>query len=509
MFRMQSALFPTLFVTAIVLWLIALEWIFVQRDTQPRIISLASSPPSIEESKVTEDSTRNLNFVPKIKIDHGLYSRLESLDWRSKNNVALETLSGYELSIQNAFLEKFSLKLIRNEDYETAEALLKRFSTSRRIESNTQFDYALVLSRQSKQTRAIDEYTKLIQAKPNYASAAINLGLLLKQQGDIKASNEVLQKAVSLSSGSKKAKSLSLLAETQIALNELEKAEQSYEDSISFKPDNAQSWFKLAEVQVKLRRPYSTVNLNFRRGLSLRPDYGLGWRRYGDYLLNSLNYRESHLAYTKALNYSGRTASIMSGLAWSAFENGQYQQALRYWTWLSRRAKSSELRLLGKHFVDRLSSQDSQLMALPTNPEMTYAKQRLIKDTKSWCQKLNQPTEHPRSDLASVKQCLHLWPLDRSLSWINAIRNDELFTPTLDSVHAEVFVTHGYIDLALSVLTKALNKAPDDLDLALSKSRLLIESNRLKELNHFLSELPEKLKNESTIQLLSNKWGKY
>ncbi len=155
-------------------------------------------------------------------------------------------------------------------DYKNVINSSEKLDIKDRTVHQVQFIYAYSLSKTSSLRTAVIEYQLLIDHNPLSQAAHINLGLLLKKLGRCKdEALPVFAKAVSISSGNKKAKSLSGLAGCYYQTGQYDKAVEQYKKSIEYRPNSAKIWVLLAKSIAATGSTYKHALDAFDKGIAL------------------------------------------------------------------------------------------------------------------------------------------------------------------------------------------------------------------------------------------------
>ncbi len=284
---------------------------------------------------------------------------------------SLPAYSSASTGLKGIMLDHLVGYLVSNKAYAQVAELLSQIDQAGRIALKQQFQYAIALSKTNKLEQVEAAYRALLVAEPNHQAAAINLGLLYNKQDRYPEAIPQLKKAISISSGRKKAKAMSALATAYRKTQQLEKAEEYFQSAIEYRPNHPATWLKLALIQSDLNRPYQQVVMSFERAIALQPDYAKALRHLGSYQLQKLNFDAAISTLSQALRLSNNNEELHQLLAWAYIEAGQQIEAEKHWRWLSLNGKRANERLLASHMLKALKRQPHQLK--PFNTQALHA----------------------------------------------------------------------------------------------------------------------------------------
>ncbi|GAB1256783.1 hypothetical protein NBRC116494_12850 [Aurantivibrio plasticivorans] len=120
---------------------------------------------------------------------------------------------------------------------------------------------------------AIQTYRHILSLDNFHQASQINLGLTLLKVQDYSNAVVELDRAIEISSGIKKGKSLSAKASALMMLREYSTAEEVFAKSIEYRPSYAPAWRKLAIAQLRNEKPWNEVLATLDNALKLQPDY--------------------------------------------------------------------------------------------------------------------------------------------------------------------------------------------------------------------------------------------
>jgi len=317
---------PYLIIALILISVIAYaEYFLEQQNSQVHTIKI--TPLEEEGYEFTNDLGGS-----ELEVDSLLASLLESI-------TASETKAGDVLNdprithldkrARESIISTLAKMSFQKKDYEQTKHLLDSLTVEQRIRTSNQFIFALVLSRIGEQEKAIAQYVLFSEVKPHNFSALLNRGLLLKRTEEYERAIVVLSRAVSASSGYKKAKALAILATCEYKLGRYDEAIRFYKKSTQYQPNNNRTWSKLGKAYNASLLPYQYARDAYNKALALNMrDSRIYFSRAYSQLMN-IDYRllTDQLANTALLSNDIRTHHL---LAWGYLEQGMRSKAKKH-----------------------------------------------------------------------------------------------------------------------------------------------------------------------------------
>lgn len=138
---------------------------------------------------------------------------------------------------------------------------------------DVQFQYAKLASDNDDDKLAVTRYQHLLQIHPNHQASLINLGLLLARLNQHTEAVNILSRAIDTTSGSRKAKALSIRASSYMNLGDYPQALTDFQTSIQFRPNHASTWRKLANALLSSGADDAVVLQAFDKAASLQTNY--------------------------------------------------------------------------------------------------------------------------------------------------------------------------------------------------------------------------------------------
>lgn len=333
------------------------------------------STTQVAEIRVTIDG--DAIEVPVVDTPDAATSReIERLLDTLPDETALQQASFYTSAptpLRQLLLRAAIKRLMAESRYHHVTGLLEGMSLADRLASEVQFSYALARARQSQTQAAQTAYEQLIAAEPLHQAGAINLGLLYNQQEAYERAIPVLTRAAEISSGERRAKSLSALASSLRKTGDLLGAEARLEASIAYRPSHAATWVRLAEVMATLGRPFDRVARTWERACALDPDRYSHFLKAGRYFARHLDADRAVSHLSRARELAETSQSIRRELAWALYEAGNENDSRIHWDWLRTNSDSKPVRRLSDHMMQLIDETEADSVQLdPGSPENRY-----------------------------------------------------------------------------------------------------------------------------------------
>jgi len=504
--KLQTSLWPMAIFSASFITLMWFDYGFFSEGDHYKNIAIEQ----LENEKTEALTAEQAYSVQTVDIPRGLFKSTLKKQLSGRPLLQQEQFALQSVEVQNAILYKHSNRLIKKKKYSEQVELSRSISLQRRLQSNMQFDYARSLSKLEDMEAAIDTYQQLLEHKPNYQAATINLGLLLNKSHRYDEAEIVLTRAHNISSGSRKAKALSALASAQKYMAKWQLAEKNYAKSIEYRPGHASTWLKLADVRRQLNLPYVHTEKTYERSISLNSGNAQAWKKLGQYRLQKLDFSSAVAALGRAAELSARDGQLRLSMAWASFEAGKLKASRNHWLWLSKYAKSKKEKLLANHMLALLNNQKKQMKPLPIQQaEFQYALSLSLIDRGE--------LESAQSKLQLIDKTSHWWSRAQvrlAVELVNAGRFDRAnliysqlqlannYEPEILKRKFGVIRKSGNQELALLQLDQALIDYPKSIALVSYKIELLMAGGNPQQLINYLDSLSQELYSQPDIQSL-------
>ena len=334
---MKNAILPTLI---LLFSAILLLWSEIQAYYQP------AESQSYRISAIDADSVDDLdtstNSPESIEIDNTTEQLIKQLLRVHKSFETLVQDKQYiSLSAsQKNHAQKMLFKKTSQKQHLQAIKMGEELVEKNANDASLRFNLALTYRKHGDSQKAILHYQKLIEDFPDHQAGTINLGMLFKSEKMWSQAEQVLERAIKISNGKKKAKALAILGSVHLKQNHFEQALTAFQRSIQYRPDHATTWLLTAETMKNLQHPYRDVVTTYKRAANLAPSDHKILKDLGDYQLEQIEFVDAQKSYVRAIELSPHNLDAHRGLAWVHTELGVYEKAMKYWLWLEKNEKS-------------------------------------------------------------------------------------------------------------------------------------------------------------------------
>ncbi len=183
------------------------------------------------------------------------------------------------------------------------------------------------------ETQVVKRYTENHEAYDLYMQGVY----LLSRRG-----KKNLEKAVEFFQGATKkdanyALAYAQIAETYATIGDTEylppreafpKAREAVERALEIDSSSAEAHTALAEVKYLYDWDRESAEKEFKRAISLNPNYAIAHKEYGEYLVSSGRFDEAQRVLNKAKELDPLSLPILSIIAWAQDYSGRYDQAI-------------------------------------------------------------------------------------------------------------------------------------------------------------------------------------
>tara|TARA_Y100000590_G_scaffold350610_1_gene402546 strand:- start:2165 stop:3451 length:1287 start_codon:yes stop_codon:yes gene_type:complete len=214
----------------------------------------------------------------------------------------------------------------KNKEYRSAQKKLLELKNAL-TSARKSFDNGLI-------NDAIAEYEKLIIKYSEHAIVFYNLGLIYKANGDYGLAVKNYKIAQKLNPFAKKYLSAVYAISQMIAKEgdqdyrrqEFDLAISKYEDAISYNPDYAIAFFKLARTYYKLK-DYENAQISLQNGLLIDPHQEQSEKMLGDIYRKNGNTNEALNHYNRAIEINGNYYQAFYSLGSLYLSEGDFENA--------------------------------------------------------------------------------------------------------------------------------------------------------------------------------------
>lgn len=282
---------------------------------------------SVESIDLTQNSEDINALVQLFATDKAAFNA------REKNQLLLSLSAQEKLAMTVALAHEFFTKHNFSKVIKTLDGL----NDEQRINSQLQFMYAFSLSKMSKTDRAIQQYNLLLTHQPRSQAATLNLGILLKKEKRCEQAIAVFERSVDISSGRKKAKGLSGMANCYRQLGQYQKAIENYKKSIEFRPGSSPTWMVLARSLASNNEDIEQVIDAFDKGIALDAQNYKYYIQKAEFQIKHFDFLDALSTLEKARSFSNN-ARIYEMMVWLHIENGRRAQANKFLAYLTKNA---------------------------------------------------------------------------------------------------------------------------------------------------------------------------
>jgi len=196
--------------------------------------------------------------------------------------------------------------------FEEALAALSVLSEAERNRFNASFAYAETLKGLGDDAAALAAFERHVAAHPNHQAGHINYAILLMRLGRHAEALPILDRAVEITSGGRKGKSLSLRGISLMELGDFTGAEAAFQQSIEYRPGHAPTWGRLATAQARGGAfSQADVIATFERAIALAPGDGLIESGLAQYYFSAGRFDEALGPYRSASRNAQHRGEVM------------------------------------------------------------------------------------------------------------------------------------------------------------------------------------------------------
>lgn len=188
------------------------------------------------------------------------------------------------------------------------------------------FQTAIQQQQQGNVQAAIKTYSALVQHDGQHFGALVNLGSLLKQQGNLIDASRCFQQALSVNQNSPE---LWFNYANLLQLNgKIEKAIQAFSQAIAIKADFYAAHFNLANI-LRDDKQLEQAENHYKRTIKLKPDFIKAYTNLGNVLRRLKKHDEAIATHQKAKRLNPKDATIYYNLGRAMLANKRDEAALK------------------------------------------------------------------------------------------------------------------------------------------------------------------------------------
>ena len=172
---------------------------------------------------------------------------------------------------------------------------------------------------------SVEAYNKALTIKPDNAEAYNNMGITLKDQGKLEEAIEAYNKALTIKPDN--AGAYSNMGNALKEQGKLEKAIEAYNKALDIKPDNAEAYYNMGlslQEQGKLEEAIEA----YKKSLAIKPDNSDAYYNMGNALQEQNKLEEAIEAYNKALTIKPDDADAYYNMGVTLRGQGKLEEAI-------------------------------------------------------------------------------------------------------------------------------------------------------------------------------------
>jgi tetratricopeptide (TPR) repeat protein len=200
--------------------------------------------------------------------------------------------------------------------------------TKKDLSAEEYFNQAYRKRKNGDTSGAIEDYTRAIQLKPDYATAYLNRGAARYVQGDISAAIQDYDRAIQLKPDYADAYLNQGAAHS--AQGDLSTAIQDYDRAIQLKPDLATAFYNRGLTRYYQGDMKAAIQ-DYSRAIQLKPDYATAYNNRGEAYFSIKEYAAAFEDFQETTVWQPKDLMALAGLAITHHVLGKEQEALRIW----------------------------------------------------------------------------------------------------------------------------------------------------------------------------------
>ncbi len=319
--------------------LLYVERVFLaQKDTSSVIVidldtdtTLENSPPALQQVATLSDKLRVMldDMTASVKELDKFYTQPDYQALNEDEKLLLTSL--------------LSQHLYEKRQYQLVIDILTPVEFEKRVLHDVQFLYAYSLSRTDQRQEAIKQYRLLSTKDQRSQSTHLNLGLLLQKTGQCADAMPVFNKAISISSGIKKAKAFSGNAKCHYQSGLFNESVELFKKSIEYRPNSAKIWIKLANSMAAAGHPLADIIDTYDKGIALDDRNYKAYLQKARFLLANFLYPEVIQTLDEAAKDSSN-AELLELQIWAYLEQGRRNLARKALKKIDKKVRSKALK---------------------------------------------------------------------------------------------------------------------------------------------------------------------
>jgi tetratricopeptide (TPR) repeat protein len=179
---------------------------------------------------------------------------------------------------------------------------------------------------------SVEAYNKALTIKPDNAEAYNNMGITLKDQGKLEEAIEAYNKALTIKPDNAEAYlNMGVVLQEQ---GKLEEAIEAYHKALAIEPDNADAYNNMGNALQEQGKLEEAIEV-FTKALTIRSDYADAYYNMGIVLQEQGKLEEAIEAYSRSLAIKPDDAEVYNNMSIAKLQTNSWKEGieLRKWRW--------------------------------------------------------------------------------------------------------------------------------------------------------------------------------
>jgi tetratricopeptide (TPR) repeat protein len=179
---------------------------------------------------------------------------------------------------------------------------------------------------------SVEAYNKALTIKPDNAEAYNNMGVTLKDQGKLEEAIEAYNKALTIKPDNAEAYlNMGVVLQEQ---GKLEEAIEAYHKALAIEPDNADAYNNMGNALQEQGKLEEAIEV-FTKALTIRSDYADAYYNMGIVLQEQGKLEEAIEAYSRSLAIKPDDAEVYNNMSIAKLQTNSWKEGieLRKWRW--------------------------------------------------------------------------------------------------------------------------------------------------------------------------------
>lgn len=245
--------------------------------------------------------------------------------------------------------------------YALAESLLGRCLEVAPQRVDSLFLRARTQSDLGRSDQAVQMYQAVLAQSPNHQKATYNLGVLLRRAGELERAEELLRRAVAISSGRLKSKALHQLGLTHGATGRWDTSAQFLREAVGLRPDAARYWLDLGNAE-RMRDRLDEAQIAYEKALALNRRLADAHAAMGLLQVQRENHTKALSHLSRAVKLDNANPDYRKALARLYLAEGNASQAREGFGWLAQNAGSDADRAYAEAMLALLNHNTERML---------------------------------------------------------------------------------------------------------------------------------------------------